>query len=163
MCSCSAFYVVCDCDCTSCRYIWWHSPLLPLAFWLTWKMWIYVVTRVGPAKRLSTVPKNFNVVTLSDTKNVINVKLCMLALLIEFYLFIPLSVNQELTINLPNNSRLQGKSHHHHCFRWPWHYFKVTGVSNSFNWKFCVLIWLCWQFIGLLSTSSRLWKYHLFW
>ena len=27
-------------------------------------------------------------------------------------------------------------------FQWPWPYFKVTAVSNSFNWKFCVLIQL---------------------
>ena len=36
--------------------------------------------------------KNFNVAVFSDTMNVINFKLCMMVLLIELYLFIPLSV-----------------------------------------------------------------------
>ena len=36
--------------------------------------------------------RNFNIGIYSDTTNVINVKLCMMVLLIEFYLFIPLSV-----------------------------------------------------------------------
>ena len=36
-------------------------------------------------------------------------------------------------------------------FEWPWPYFKVTAVSNSFNWKFCILIWLSSNFVGLLS------------
>ena len=33
-------------------------------------------------------------------------------------------------------------------FQWPWFYFKVTTVSDSFNWKFCVLIQLCWNFVN---------------
>ena len=36
--------------------------------------------------------KNFNVAVFSDTMNVINFKLCMMVLLIELYLFIPLLV-----------------------------------------------------------------------
>ena len=36
--------------------------------------------------------KNFNAVIFSDTINVINVKLCMMVLLSELYLFISLSV-----------------------------------------------------------------------
>ena len=36
--------------------------------------------------------ENFNIGTYSDTINVINVKLCMMVLLIELYLFISLSV-----------------------------------------------------------------------
>ena len=36
--------------------------------------------------------KNFNVAICLDITNVINVKLCMMVLLIELYLFIPLSV-----------------------------------------------------------------------
>ena len=36
--------------------------------------------------------QNFNVAIVSDTKYVINVKLCMMVLLTEHYLFIPLSV-----------------------------------------------------------------------
>ena len=45
----------------------------------------------------------------------------------------------------------------------PWPHFKVTGVSNSFNWKFYVLNLFSTNFIWLLSTSSRSWIYHLFW
>ena len=48
-------------------------------------------------------------------------------------------------------------------FQWLWSYFKVTAVANSFTWKFYVHIWLSWNFVGLLSTSSRLWIYHYFW
>ena len=48
-------------------------------------------------------------------------------------------------------------------FQWPWLYFKVTAVSNSFNWKFCVLIRLNWNLVRLLMTSSKLWIYHYFW
>ena len=40
---------------------------------------------VGPAE-------NFNVAIFSDTVNVINVKLCMMVLLTELYMFMPLSV-----------------------------------------------------------------------
>ena len=36
--------------------------------------------------------KNFNIETFSDTIDVKNVKLCIMILLIELYLFIPLSV-----------------------------------------------------------------------
>ena len=41
-------------------------------------------------------------------------------------------------------------------------YFKVTGVLNSFNWKCCVLIWLSlsWNFVRLLTASSRSWIQH---
>ena len=50
-------------------------------------------------------------------------------------------------------------------FQWPWPYFHVTltGVSNSFNWMFYVLIQRSWNFVGLLSKSSRSWIYQLFW
>ena len=47
-------------------------------------------------------------------------------------------------------------------FWWPLPYFKVTAVSNSSNLRFYLLIQLSWNFIGLLSTSSRSWIYHLF-
>ena len=40
---------------------------------------------------------------------------------------------------------------------------KVTAVSNSLYWTFCVLIRLRWNFIWFLSTSCRLWIYHLLW
>ena len=45
---------------------------------------------VGQASRLV---ENFNIGIFSDTINIITVKLCMMVLIIEFYLFIPLSVN----------------------------------------------------------------------
>ena len=41
---------------------------------------------------MSRLGKNFKIGIWSDTINVINVKLCMMVLLIEFYLFIPLSM-----------------------------------------------------------------------
>ena len=44
---------------------------------------------VGPVPRLF---ENVNIGIHSDTINVINVKLCMMVLLTELYLFIPLSV-----------------------------------------------------------------------
>ena len=44
---------------------------------------------VGPVPRLF---ENVNIGIYSDTINVINVKLCMMVLLIEHYLFIPHSV-----------------------------------------------------------------------
>ena len=40
-----------------------------------------------------------------------------------------------------------------HC-PWPWH-FKITALSNSFNWKFYILIRLSLNIVALLSTSSR--------
>ena len=42
-------------------------------------------------------PKTFNIVIFSDTINVINVKFCMMMLLTEFYLFMPLSVTLTVT------------------------------------------------------------------
>ena len=47
---------------------------------------------------LSGVAKKINIVIFSDTINVINVKLCMMLLLIELYLFILFSVM--LTVEL---------------------------------------------------------------
>ena len=44
---------------------------------------------VGPVPRLF---ENVNIGIHSDTINVINVKLCMMVLLTELYLFIPISV-----------------------------------------------------------------------
>ena len=41
---------------------------------------------------MSGLVKNLNIGTLSDTINIINVKLFMMVLLIKLYLFIPLSV-----------------------------------------------------------------------
>ena len=50
-----------------------------------------------------------------------------------------------------------------HHFHWPWLYFNVTTVSNSFNRNFCVLIHLSWNFVQLFITSSRSWIFHYFW
>ena len=46
--------------------------------------------------QLSGLVRNFNTGIYSDTRSVINVKLCMILLLIELYLFIPLSVTLTL-------------------------------------------------------------------
>ena len=46
--------------------------------------------------------------------------------------------------------------------QWPLHYFKVTVVPNSFNWKFYVIIRLSRNFVGLLSIPNRSWIYHCF-
>ena len=48
-------------------------------------------------------------------------------------------------------------------FQWPWHYFKVTAVSKSFNKNFYVLIQLSWNFKELLSMLSRSWMYRYSW
>ena len=42
--------------------------------------------------QMSEIVENFNIRIYSDTINVVNVELCMMVLLIELYLFIPLSV-----------------------------------------------------------------------
>ena len=47
---------------------------------------------VTPADLLFVCGKNFNVAIFSDTINTINVKLCMVVVVIEHYPFIPLSV-----------------------------------------------------------------------
>ena len=47
---------------------------------------------VRVASLLSVHGKNFNLAIFSDAIHVINVKLCMMVILIEFYPFIPLSV-----------------------------------------------------------------------
>ena len=46
---------------------------------------------VMPSDQFSVCGKNFNVAIFSDTLNMINVRLCMIIVLIEFYPFIPLS------------------------------------------------------------------------
>ena len=38
----------------------------------------------------------------------------------------------------------------------------IISSFNSFNWKYCVLIWLNWNFAELLSISSRSWMFHYF-
>ena len=74
----------------------------------------------------------------SVTINVINVKLCMMALLlIELYLFILLSVT--FTI------------------------FQCHSTVKRFLLKILHITWFCWSFVGLLSTSSRSWIYYYFW
>ena len=41
--------------------------------------------------QVSGLVENFNIGIFSDTRNLINVNVCMMVLLIELYLFIPLS------------------------------------------------------------------------
>ena len=55
-------------------------------------MQVCVMVSVKPAGQLTICGKNFNFVIFSDTINMINVKLCMMVVLIELYPFIPLSV-----------------------------------------------------------------------
>ena len=62
---------------------------------------------VSPVGQLSVHGKNFNIAICLDTINMINVKLCMMVVLTELYLFIALSVTLIV--------------------------FQVTAVSNSFN------------------------------
>ena len=68
-----------------------HTHIL----WLAWKMWVRVMISVGlgMASQLSVRGKNFNIAIFLDAVNVINVKLCMIVLLFELYLFISLSVS----------------------------------------------------------------------
>ena len=47
-------------------------------------------------------------------------------------------------------------------FQWPWPYFKVTAVSNSFNWHFYALVRISLNFIDLLRMSSGSWIFHFF-
>ena len=98
-----------------------------------------VITGIGPADRLvdrtNVRPgKTLNAAIFSDTMNGINVRHCMMALR-ELYTFIPL---------------------------WPWVYFKVTTVPNSFYRKFYVLIRLSWNFVWLFIMSSSSWIYRYF-
>ena len=51
-------------------------------------------------------------------------------------------------------------------FQWVWHYFKVTAVSNSINWKFYVLIRLSWNFVEFFKYIKQVvncfWLSHIF-
>ena len=47
---------------------------------------------VRPASQLFIYGKDYNVVIFSDTRNTINVKLCMMIVLIKLYSLIPLYV-----------------------------------------------------------------------
>ena len=51
-----------------------------------------VMISVRLAHPVSVCGKNFNVVIFSDTINTINVKLCMMVVLIDLYPFTPLSI-----------------------------------------------------------------------
>ena len=56
-------------------------------------MCVYLVISVLVASRMNVwCGKNFNIVIFSNSVKVINVKFCLVVLLIELYLFIPLSV-----------------------------------------------------------------------
>ena len=55
-------------------------------------MYVCVMSSVSPAGRVSAFGKNFNIVIFSNTINMITVKVCMMVVLIELYLLIPLSL-----------------------------------------------------------------------
>ena len=91
-------------------------------------MYSRVIIDMFIISQVSGLVENFNIRINfeSDTISVIDVKFCMVVLLFELYLFIPLSLT--LTI-------FQGH----------------TAMANSFNLKFCVLIQL---FVVMLSKLS---------
>ena len=65
----------------------------PCYFWLTWKMWVYVMSVcVMSASHLSILGKNFDVAIFLGAIWMMNVKLCALVVLVGLYPFIPLSV-----------------------------------------------------------------------
>ena len=98
--------------------------------WLAQKLWVYVMVSVLPAAEVIVWrSQNSNVAVFSDTINVIMSNLAWWYLLFSFTC-----------------------SYH---FQWAWPYVKVTVKSNSFNWKFSVLIRLSWKLVRLLSKSSR--------
>ena len=86
--------------------------------------------------RVSGLVEYFNGGIFLHIIKVLNVKLCMMVLHMELYLFITLSVTFT-------------------CF-------KITAVSNNFTWKIHVLIRLSWNSVELLSISSKSWLYHYF-
>ena len=98
-------------------------------FWLTWKIWIYVMISVRLARQpiVHMWQKLWCHNFLGHYKTLHN-----------------------------------GSFTHSYHFQWPWLYSKVTAVSNSFNWKFCVLIVLSWNFVWFLIMSSRWYIYHYF-
>ena len=102
-------------------------------FWLTRKMWVYVMVSVRPA----VCGKNLNVAIFSDTSKWKMSNFACWQYLLSF-------------------------TYSYH-FQWPWQYFKATKASNSFNWKLYVLIRLSWNFVRLFITSSRSCIYHFFW
>ena len=59
---------------------------------------------------VSELVKNFNIRIFSDTINVINVKLCMMVLLIELHLFLPPSVTLIIFKGHRNVEQFQLKS-----------------------------------------------------
>ena len=63
-----------------------------LDIWFTWKMWYCLMISLRLALRVSVCGRNFNVATFSEIVNMLNVKLCMMVVLIELYPLIPLSV-----------------------------------------------------------------------
>ena len=82
--------------------------------WFVWLWCVFVMSweiiHIFFVGQVSGLVRGFNIWIFTDTINVINVKLCMMVLLIELYLFIPL--------------------------QWPLLYFKVTAMLNNCNWKF---------------------------
>ena len=103
-------------------------------FWLIWKLWVYF-TRVW---MISVWPAGWVIVVRHGQNfNVVIFLDTIHVMNVELYMMVLLS-------------------------QWPWPYFKVTGVSNGFNWKFYVLMQSGWNFVELLSTSRRSWLYKPF-
>ena len=88
--------------------------------------------------QVSGLVKNFNIGIFSDITNVINVKLCMMYCLLSFTCLLH--------------------------FRWLWHYFKITAVSESFNRNFfCshpIKLKLC-RIVKYIKQVMNI--YHYFW
>lgn len=76
------------------------------------------------------MPKKFNVAIFLDTIAMISVELHTMVLLVEIYLFVPLSLTMTT--------------------------FQGYSTSSNSNWK-CGFIWLSWNFVLLLSTSTYSW------
>ena len=55
-------------------------------------VWSREIINMYFVNQMSGLVRNFNIVIYSDTINVVNVKLCMMVILIELYLFLPLPV-----------------------------------------------------------------------
>ena len=55
-------------------------------------MYVMISVPLAGVSECAYVEKKINVAVFSDTINVINVKLCMMVVLIELYPFIPLTV-----------------------------------------------------------------------
>ena len=60
-----------------------HAITKQQCFWLTWKVWVYVMIHIRQVTWLSVCGKDFNVAIFSDVINMINVRLCVMVVLFE--------------------------------------------------------------------------------